>query len=246
MDREKLAAELLATFVEELEIHVAALNRDMLALERVEVDGGDAAELLHSLFRTTHTIKGASRAAGAAIVEQASHRIEDTLTLLREKRLALSSHVFELLFAVTDAIADAGERLRRSEDAAAGPLAEVVARLEALAGPRGESEPSLPAPSAQPATTATAPMTGAVRIGTEKLDDLVAGIGELSVLQARLAEHESEIELLRSLASAADAGGRLARAADRFASTFRDDRRKLSAAVAALDADIKRVRMVPF
>ena len=245
MDREKLAAELLATFVEELEVHVAALNRDMLALERAEVDGGDAAELLHSLFRTTHTIKGSSRAAGATTIEQASHRIEDVLTLLREKKLPLSPRVFELLFAVTDAVADAGERLRKREDVSGGPLAEVVTRLSELAGPRELEGGSLLPPSLH-AAPAAAPMTSAVRIGTEKLDDLVAGIGELAVLQARLADRETELDLLRTLALDADRDGRLARVAERFLSAFRDDRRKVGAAVAALDADIKRVRMVPF
>lgn len=245
MDREKLAAELLATFVEELEIHVAALNHDMLALERAEADGGDAGELLHSLFRTTHTIKGSSRAAGAAGIEQASHRIEDVLTLLREKQLPLSPRLFELLFAVTDAIADVGERLRRAEDPAAGPLERVVTELSELAGARLVEGGSLAPSAPQPAPVA-AQMTTAVRIGTEKLDDLVAGIGELSVLQARLAERENELEHLRTLALDADRDGRLARIADRLLSTFRDDRRKLGAAVAALDADIKRVRMVPF
>ena len=245
MDREKLAAELLATFVEELEIHVAALNRDMLALERAEVDGGDASELLHSLFRTTHTIKGSSRAAGATSIEQTSHRIEDVLTLLREKKLPLAPRVFELLFAVTDAVADAGERLRKGEDANAGSLADVVSRLSELASPRAVEGGSLLPQALQP-SGAAAPMTSAVRIGTEKLDDLVAGIGELSVLQARLADRETELTLLRTLALDADADGRLARVAERFLSAFRDDRRKMGAAVAALDADVKRVRMVPF
>ncbi len=245
MDREKLAAELLATFVEELEIHVAALNRDMLALERAESDGGDAAELLHSLFRTTHTIKGSSRAAGATGIEQASHRIEDVLTLLREQKLPLSPHLFELLFSVTDAIADVGERLRRGDDPVAGPLEGVVVKLSELAGAGAASDGSLL--SAAPASSAmAAQMTTAVRIGTEKLDDLVASIGELSVLHARLADRQDELELLRTLARDADPDGRLARVADRLLSSFTDDRRKLGTAVAALDADIKRVRMVPF
>ena len=262
MNREKLAAELLATFVEELEIHVASLNRDLLALEEAVASGKDEDELLHSLFRTTHTVKGSSRAAGAILIEQASHRIEDVLALLREKKLPLSPALFELLFGVTDAIADAGERLRRSEGLDAAPLEKLVTRLAEVTGSLA-TEGALPPPSASPPVpSAGGPLSGGsggqgVRIGTEKLDDLVAGIGELSVLQARLSEREEELEALLSLAAvqkdnegsapaARVRAARLVRAVERFSSQYKEDRRKIATAVASLDADIKRVRMVPF
>ena len=54
-DRATLAQKLLLAFVDELEVHVAALNESLLALERGE---GDGEERLHGLFRTVHTIKG--------------------------------------------------------------------------------------------------------------------------------------------------------------------------------------------
>ena len=74
MDKDKLAAELLATFVDELENLVAALNRDLLVLERGE-SPERAEEVLHSLFRTAHTIKGASRAAGAPLIQRRLHEL---------------------------------------------------------------------------------------------------------------------------------------------------------------------------
>ena len=55
----------------------AALAKERAELEKA--DGAASTELLHSLFRTVHTIKGSSRAASVQLVEQVTHRIEDLL-----------------------------------------------------------------------------------------------------------------------------------------------------------------------
>ena len=71
MDEEALAKAVRASFAEEIEGHARALQRDAMQLERVADDARP--ELLHVLFRTLHTVKGAARAAGMDLVDQASH-----------------------------------------------------------------------------------------------------------------------------------------------------------------------------
>ena len=64
MGPESADAPLLATFLEELEERVRALNDDVLALDR-ESDGPPGpppAERLTTLLRTAHSLKGAARA----------------------------------------------------------------------------------------------------------------------------------------------------------------------------------------
>ena len=112
MDRERLLRQLRETFVIELEQHVEALDRDLLALES-ETTAPGRAELLHSIFRTAHTIKGSSRAAGVTIVEDASHVVETKLSLLREGAATLGPRILQGLFEVTDALRDIAGRLRR-------------------------------------------------------------------------------------------------------------------------------------
>ena len=61
VDQDTLLKQLMATFLDELDENVRALNRDLLALEK-DPDGPRRSELLRSLFRTAHSLKGAARA----------------------------------------------------------------------------------------------------------------------------------------------------------------------------------------
>ena len=60
MDKDQLIKRLMKTFLEELEEHVGALNRDLLALEK-DSSGQERTERLKALFRTAHSLKGAAR-----------------------------------------------------------------------------------------------------------------------------------------------------------------------------------------
>src|SRR5260370_26608444 len=107
MDRDQLIKRLMATFLEELEEHVAALNRDLLALEK-EPGGAQRTERLKTLFRTVHSLKGAARSVSVPLIEGVCHRLEEILAAARDGRRALSADVFPLLFETADAIEEAG------------------------------------------------------------------------------------------------------------------------------------------
>src|SRR5215470_3605806 len=131
----------MTTFLEELEEHVGALNRDLLALEK-ETDAGRRAELLQTLFRSAHSLKGAARSVNVAPIESACHQVEDILTAAQDGR-ALSADEVALLFATADAIEEAGMRLREQQDLSGAPLAAILPRLEAAAvgQPAAPAEP---------------------------------------------------------------------------------------------------------
>ena len=143
----------MATFLEELEGHVAALNRDLLAWEKT-TQPGRVRELLTTLRRTVHSVKGASRAVSLGLVEQVCHRLEEVLGTVQPGQ-PVTPEVLELGFAVADALDDARQRLGRKQELAGSPLEALLPRLAAAAqGPRaaGESRPapsvpSTPAPS---------------------------------------------------------------------------------------------------
>ena len=80
MTDDALATRLLAIFVDELDEQVQQLNEDLLALERTPAD----AERLRAVFRVMHTLKGASRAAGLPLVEEACHALEHELSRVRD------------------------------------------------------------------------------------------------------------------------------------------------------------------
>jgi two-component system chemotaxis sensor kinase CheA len=270
-DRDRLARQLLATYVDELEGHVAALNRDLLTLERSAPDAVE--EPLHALFRTVHTIKGSSRAAGAVLVEQVTHHLEDVLSVLRERRLGRDPRLFELLFGVTDAIAKTGERLRRSEPEDPALFAASLQRLSQLAqsarSPDGLGTPQSSAPASP------LPSAHSLRLAPERLDELVAQSGELRVVHARLRQRAEELGAFRAeLALWSEPQRKRARrtalheasprhplpaepalqldaprllaAFDRLSSSFMEDQRRVGVEIGQLDLAVRGLRMVPF
>src|SRR2546421_3344727 len=152
MDKDKLIKRLMTTFLEELHEHVGALNRDLLALEK-EADGRKRAELLQTLFRTAHSLKGAARSVSVGLIESVCHQLEDILAGARDATVVLGPDLFALLFAAADAIEEAGMRLREQHDLADSPLAAILLRLETAISGAGPSPP--PAPSPPPRAVAT-------------------------------------------------------------------------------------------
>ena len=222
MDRDRLAQALMATFLEELEGHVTALNRDLLAWEKT-TSPGRVRELLTTLLRTVHSVKGASRAVSLVLVETVCHRLEEVLGTVQPGRPA-HPEVFELGFAVADALDDARQRLARKQELAGSPLEALLPRLAAAA--QAKSPPAAPAASSAPATraptapappapapTAPAPRPEAlaeaaspealpVRVSAQKLDALLARSGELRVSSLRLEGRAEWAESLREELSA--------------------------------------------
>ena len=90
MDKREFFRSLMGVFVEELHERVQALNQDLLALEH-QPPPDRRAELLRTLFRSLHSLKGAARSVNADAIESACHGLEDLLTAIREGRLAFDA-----------------------------------------------------------------------------------------------------------------------------------------------------------
>jgi two-component system, chemotaxis family, sensor kinase CheA len=80
-------------------------NLDRLDQELVQVESEPSSkELLASIFRTIHTIKGSCGFLGFANLEKVSHAGESLLSLLREGKLSLTAEVTSGLLAMVDAV----------------------------------------------------------------------------------------------------------------------------------------------
>src|SRR5437868_795365 len=108
MDQEALLAQLVALFREELASHVEGLNASLLALEK-SLGTDEAREHVGALLRSVHALKGAARAAGVQLVEEACHRIEELLVAARDGRLPLLAPHVQLLFDTVDGLSEIGE-----------------------------------------------------------------------------------------------------------------------------------------
>lgn len=133
MDKNELAKRLMATFLEELHEHIDAINRDLLVLEKKPTDA-EQEEALKLLFRSAHSLKGASRAVNVEVIEDACHILEDILDEVRDEKREIDAPLFAKLFQVADAIQDVGMRLREGQGIADAPLHALLPDLRRAAG----------------------------------------------------------------------------------------------------------------
>lgn len=205
MDKTTIMQRLMATFVEELDEHVRTLNQELLALEK-HPPAEEWAERFKALFRAAHSLKGAARSVNVDLIEAACHRLEELLTRVQAGQAALDAELVALIFAVADALEEAGMRLREQHDLGDAPLAGLLPRLDAaLRGdasrPRPAPHPSMPSPP-QASEPAAEPTVASVRVAAEKLDALLASVGELRIAQRRIETRSADVAALREFLAA--------------------------------------------
>lgn len=179
---------LSARFAEEAAKHCDLIEKELLALEA----GGFSKEILDSVFRAAHTIKGAARMLKLTMVSEVAHRMEDVLELLRDGQISLSKELMDSLLKGVDTI-----RQLITDVAAGNPLPELLPeicfQLEQLLDKRGEQEKS-PALSSSAGTeehgmdekkgSATLEQDF-IQIRAEQLDELIQLMGEMVSYQYR-------------------------------------------------------------
>ena len=184
-------ARFRAMFAEEAEGRLATLSELLLELER----NGEDQELLSSVFREAHTLKGAAAVVGLADVLRVAHAMEEVLEGLRRGDPATPAAVDALLGAV-DGMREmvpavlAGEERTGHADRLVAALHDPTPALEPPPDPEPAPGPppgpaSAPAPGpAQPAPRRERRET--VRLRVERLDELVRLVGEASAAALRV------------------------------------------------------------
>ncbi|MDQ1437556.1 MAG: two-component system, chemotaxis family, sensor kinase CheA [Acidimicrobiaceae bacterium] len=217
--------EVVQLFVDEAETRLARLADELLRLE----DAGPVqADLVDSVFRDAHTLKGTAGMMGYSGFAQVAHHMEDLLHQVREGTLAPGPALVDGLLAGVD-----GMR-RHLHDMVAGPVdesvwAEVQARVVA-AGEHaaGEGPIEVPPPVAAAALVMPAAAVADVavaRVPVARMDAIDRLAGEAGVSHTRL---------VGDLAEALGPGATLPREAQR-----------LGHVLAELRARTTEARMVP-
>lgn len=202
--------ELVATFRAEVEERLASLTTGLLQLE------GHAApkQLVASLFRDAHTVKGSARMLGLDGVLQVAHLLEDVLGALRDGRVQARRDVIDVLLASGDGVTRAlpGAERPLAPDALT-PLLDALRSV--LAGDDPVAVPELPTGSAasevgdddgtEPDDRRTRTATDSIRVGAAKVYDLLDVVGEAE-LEVRRVE-----QAVHSALTAASEHGRWAR-----------------------------------
>jgi two-component system, chemotaxis family, sensor kinase CheA len=160
-------ARFRAMFAEEAEGRLATLSELLLELER----NGDDRELLSSVFREAHTLKGAAAVVGLADVLRVAHAMEEVLEVLRtgDDR---GYHADRLVAALHAPPPDPEPPSDPGPPPAPGPAAVPA--------------PPDPAPAAREVAPSSRRRRETIRLPVERLDDLVRLVGEASAAARRV------------------------------------------------------------
>ena len=169
--------DILREFLIESNENLNRLDSEITELEQRPKDK----ELLASVFRTIHTIKGTCGFLGFPLLERIAHQAENLLSLLRSGERQLSGRLVALLLECLDAV----RKILASIEAAGkeGPdeYHGLVERLTAaVASPIEEPSAAAPVDSAPAeAEKSSAASESAIRVDVGLLDKLMNLVGEL-------------------------------------------------------------------
>jgi two-component system chemotaxis sensor kinase CheA len=152
--------EIVTEFLVESHENLDQLDRDLLALEQ----NPGSRELLASVFRTIHTIKGTSGFLAFHRLEKLSHVGENLLSRLRDGRIALTEDRATALLKMVDTIRVLLGSIERTGTEGDGDDSELISGLSSLledgasaaVAPSPEPATAVPAPFAEPTAAASA------------------------------------------------------------------------------------------
>ena len=197
-------ARFRAMFAEEAEGRLATLSELLLELER---NGGDQ-ELLSSVFREAHTLKGAAAVVGLADVLRVAHAMEEILEGLRRGDASATPELVDALLGAVDGMREMVPAVLAGDDRGdhadrlvatlrAPPVAPVPpvdnrrsATPDPATLPPGGPEPGAGSVQAAPGPPPPAPprrsRRRSIRLPVERLDDMVRLVGEASAAALRV------------------------------------------------------------
>jgi two-component system chemotaxis sensor kinase CheA len=143
--------EVIQEFLVESYENLDRLDNDLVALER----DPSATELISSVFRTIHTIKGTCGFLGFSQLESVTHAGENLLSRLRDGRLDLDAEIASALLAMGDTVRQMLTRIEATGEEGDFDTADLVNVLTRLT----EGDRSAPAAPEAPAPEAPAPET---------------------------------------------------------------------------------------
>jgi len=126
-------AELVTDFLVEAREHLSLIETQMMELER----NSGAMEVLHSVFRTFHTIKGLAGFLEFHRIQEVAHEVETLLDLARNEKMKITSPVVDIVLESADYVNIELNRIEAELGGAARSSTinnrDLVRRIKALA-----------------------------------------------------------------------------------------------------------------
>lgn len=137
-------ADLVAAFVVESLEHLADIENQLLSIE----GAGEAldVELVNTVFRAVHSVKGAAGFLGLQAINRLAHSLENVLNLVRNRELIPTSMTVDVMLKAADSLRQLLEDVETSNTV---DVSEHTTKLDAIVTADGPSAPA-PAPVQKP------------------------------------------------------------------------------------------------
>ncbi len=122
-------------FIDEAMERLADLEGGLLQLEKFPQDK----ELINTIFRAAHTIKGSSGGIGLKDISRFTHHMEEILELLRQGRIAPGKELITTLLDAVDRIKEMVESVSSGAAFDFSKCGDLIERMEAMKGGSGKS-----------------------------------------------------------------------------------------------------------
>jgi chemotaxis protein histidine kinase CheA len=144
--------DIVKDFLVESNENLDQLDRDLVTLEKDPT----AREVLASIFRTIHTIKGTSGFLGFSQLGAVTHVGENLLSSLRDGRLLLNAEITSALLALVDAVRQMLVSIENTGQEGDGDYTSLIDLLTGLqSGEKKKSSPAIAAPQPSPVVPAS-------------------------------------------------------------------------------------------
>jgi two-component system, chemotaxis family, sensor kinase CheA len=176
-----------ASFLAESEEGLGVMEQALVQMESSPSDP----ELLHSIFRVAHTLKGNATSLACSELAGFAHVVEDLLDVLREQQALPGTDLISLLLKVVDefrsmlanATAASRELSPAQQDLKKQIAAEVEKQSKRVVAP---TPASVASSSTAKADTLPGVSHRTLRADVDKLDHMLALTGEIVIAQGRL------------------------------------------------------------
>lgn len=145
--------QLIGEFTTEANEHLAEIESQLLAIEAqgAEID----LDLVNTLFRGVHSIKGAAGFLGLHRINDLSHSLEDVLNQIRNRRIVPNSENVDVMLRAADLLRTMVADVATSHKTLIEPLVEQLSAIsEGRTIPQLEVTPSIATKQSQPKTSA--------------------------------------------------------------------------------------------
>ena len=145
-------SQYLEIFIEESKEHLQSLNETLLVLENTP----DDVDMINSVFRVAHTLKGMAGTMGFKRMNSLTHNMENVLSEIRTGNIHITPELLDILFQCLDALEQYVEEITNTGNEGEEAYEGIIEQLNKILKNGGAADKGGAAPAPTPAAAPVA------------------------------------------------------------------------------------------